>query len=133
MTRIILIGAPVDSGQRRPGCLMGPPAYRVAGLARAIALEGHEVEDRGDVTATPLAAVPCANPAVDQMTETVGWTMALKVAVEDALKDGGLPVIMGAIIPWRLARSPERPPGPQRRRDRSSSSGWMHIRISTRR
>ena len=95
MTRIILIGAPVDSGQRRPGCLMGPPAYRVAGLAHAIASEGHEVEDRGDVTATPLAAVPCANPAVDQMTETVGWTMALKVAVEDALKDGGLPVIMG--------------------------------------
>ena len=37
MTRIILIGAGVDSGQRRPGCLMGPAAYRVAGLAREIA------------------------------------------------------------------------------------------------
>ena len=36
MTQTILIGAPVDSGQRRPGCLMGPAAYRVAGLARMI-------------------------------------------------------------------------------------------------
>ncbi|WP_112309390.1 arginase [Pseudogemmobacter bohemicus] len=95
MTRIILIGAPVDSGQRRPGCLMGPSAYRVAGLAREIALEDHEIEDRGDVRPERLADVPCANPAVDQMTETVGWTLSLKAAVHQALRDGGFPVIMG--------------------------------------
>jgi arginase family enzyme len=34
---IILIGAPVDSGKRRRGCLMGPDAFRVAGLLRALA------------------------------------------------------------------------------------------------
>ena len=31
--RCILIGAPVDSGKRRKGCLMGPDAYRTAGPA----------------------------------------------------------------------------------------------------
>ena len=41
MPKTILIGAPIDTGQKRPGCLMGPAAYRVAGLAREIAAEGH--------------------------------------------------------------------------------------------
>ena len=36
MTHCILIGAPVDSGQQRPGCLMGPAAYRVAGIGRTL-------------------------------------------------------------------------------------------------
>ncbi len=95
MTRIILIGAGVDSGQRRPGCLMGPAAYRVAGLAREIASEAHQVEDRGDVTLADIPEIRCANPAVDQMSETVAWTVALKSAVFDALASGGMPVIMG--------------------------------------
>ncbi len=95
MARTILIGAPVDSGQRRPGCLMGPAAYRVAGLAREIASEQHEVEDWGDVAPGPLPAVTCANPAVDRLPETVAWTKALKARVEAALAAGGLPVVMG--------------------------------------
>ena len=37
MSNIILIGAPVDEGGSRLGCIMGPAAYRVAGLATAIA------------------------------------------------------------------------------------------------
>ena len=32
----ILIGAPVDSGKRRTGCLMGPDAYRTAGIVAAL-------------------------------------------------------------------------------------------------
>lgn len=95
MSRIILIGAPVDSGQRRPGCLMGPAAYRVAGIAREIASERHEVEDRGDVALRALPGVSCANPAVDQLPETVAWTEALRNAVEAALAQGGVPVVMG--------------------------------------
>ena len=36
MSRISLIGAPVDSGQRNLGCLMGPDAYRVAGIEKLL-------------------------------------------------------------------------------------------------
>ena len=94
MTQTILIGAPVDSGQRRPGCLMGPAAYRVAGLVQAIRDLGHGVEDRGDLA--PVAAEgSCPNPAVDQLPETLGWTLALTEAVDDALSAGGMPIVLG--------------------------------------
>lgn len=95
MTRTILIGAPVDSGQRRPGCLMGPSAYRVAGIARAIADLGHGVEDWGNATLPPLRALTSSNPAVDQLPETVGWTETLAARTAEALAAGGMPIIMG--------------------------------------
>ena len=72
MPKTILIGAPIDSGQKRPGCLMGPAAYRVAGIAREIASEGHGVEDWGDLVLPDLPAVTCANPAVHSLAETLG-------------------------------------------------------------
>lgn len=95
MPRAILIGAPIDSGQKRPGCLMGPAAYRVAGIAREVSSEGHGVEDWGDVALPPLPAVSCANPAVHMLAETVGWTMTLRERVEEALSQGGFPIVMG--------------------------------------
>lgn len=95
MPKTILIGAPIDSGQKRPGCLMGPAAYRVAGIAREIAAEGHGVEDWGDLVLPDLPAVTCANPAVHSLAETVGWTEALMDRVDDALSEGGFPIVMG--------------------------------------
>ena len=94
MTQTILIGAPVDCGQRRPGCLMGPAAYRVAGLVQAIRDLGHGVQDRGDLAPLPVEGT-CPNPAVDQLPEVLGWTLALTDAVEDALSDGGMPIVLG--------------------------------------
>ncbi len=95
MTRTILIGAPIDSGQKRPGCLMGPAAYRVAGIAREIASEGHAVEDWGDVALPDLQPVSCPNPVVHSLAETLGWTEVLRDRVDDALSQGGFPIIMG--------------------------------------
>jgi arginase len=91
--RCILIGAPVDAGQRRPGCLMGPAAYRVAGIARAIRDLGHGVEDRGDLAMTPLLGL-CPNPAVHALPEVLGWTAAIRRAVREAMRTG-FPVILG--------------------------------------
>ena len=95
MANCILIGAPIDEGQRRPGCLMGPAAYRVAGLAAAIRDLGHGVTDWGDLALPELRDVICPNPAVHSLAEVVGWTEVLADKVEDALADGGLPVVMG--------------------------------------
>lgn len=95
MTDTILIGAPVDSGQRRPGCLMGPAAYRVAGLARAITDLGHGLADWGDAQLPPLKATACANPAVDQLPEVLGWTEVLAAQVQAALATGGMPIVLG--------------------------------------
>jgi arginase len=90
----ILIGAPIDSGQRRPGCLMGPAAYRVAGLAQTLRDLGHGVADHGDVVLGQLTEASCANPAVHSLAETLGWTAALATATEAAMKDG-FPIILG--------------------------------------
>ncbi|SEN08948.1 arginase [Pseudorhodobacter antarcticus] len=90
----ILIGAPIDAGQRRPGCLMGPAAYRVAGLAQTLCDLGHGVQDRGDVEVTLALDATCANPAVHSLPEVVGMANALREATDAALETG-FPIIMG--------------------------------------
>lgn len=94
MTHCILIGAAVDEGQRHAGCLMGPAAFRVAGLGTTLAKLGHTVEDRGDVTPAKGRAQSCANPAVHHLPEVVAWTEALAAAATTAMPDG-LPIFMG--------------------------------------
>jgi arginase len=94
MTHCILIGAPIDSGQQRPGCLMGPAAYRVAGLVQAIRSLGHTVEDRGDLALGDLPQVTPANPVVHCLAETLGWTERLAEAAGYAMQ-AGFPVILG--------------------------------------
>lgn len=89
----LLIGAPVDSGQRRPGCLMGPAAYRTAGLAGALESLGHRVSDLGDAVSAPVAATH-PNPAVHHLPETLGWLSALAAMAERAMAEG-MPVFMG--------------------------------------
>jgi len=95
MPKTILIGAPIDSGQKRPGCLMGPAAYRVAGIAREVVAEGHGVEDWGDLSLSDLKPLTCPNPVVHDLAETVAWTEILMDKVDDALSQGGFPIIMG--------------------------------------
>lgn len=95
MPNCILIGAPIDEGQRRAGCVMGPAAYRVAGLAAAIAELGHGVEDWGDLSPAAVTAAPCPNPAVHDLDRVLGWTEALCDRVDDALSAGGMPIILG--------------------------------------
>src|SRR4028118_1328760 len=89
---IILIGAPVDSGKRRRGCLMGPDAYRVAGLGEALASLGHRVSDRGNLLPDP-ADVP-VNPRLWSLAETVGWTVSLARPAEEAAGQG-MPIFLG--------------------------------------
>ncbi len=90
----ILIGAPVDSGKKRPGCLMGPDAYRVAGLGDALRDLSLDVQDWGNLSAAP-AEVPASLP--DHLFEpalTIGWTQTLIDAAERAMPEG-LPVFLG--------------------------------------
>ncbi|WP_158971306.1 arginase [Chachezhania sediminis] len=89
----ILIGAPVDSGKRRRGCIMGPDAYRTADLAEALRDLGHTVIDRGNLAPEPAEATGFADH-VHAPAETIGWTLTLTRAAEDAMAEG-LPIFMG--------------------------------------
>lgn len=90
----ILIGAPIDSGQRRPGCLMGPAAFRVAGIEAALQALGHRVTDLGDVVPRPGPETASVNPAVHHLSETLAWTATLRETGRAAARNG-LPVFLG--------------------------------------
>ncbi len=89
---IILVGAPMDAGKRRQGCRMGPDAYRVAGLLRALRELGHDVNDLGD-TAPDAVDLP-EDDHLFALPECVGWTQALSRAAQQAAPKG-LPVFLG--------------------------------------
>ncbi|MCV2889942.1 arginase [Ruegeria aquimaris] len=91
--RCILIGAPVDSGKRRTGCLMGPDAYRTAGLAEALSDLGHIVEDLGNLSPAEHAPEP-NDTHLHQPNRTIGWTNRLIRAAEQAMPRG-LPIFLG--------------------------------------
>jgi arginase len=88
----ILVGCPMDSGKRRKGCLMGPDAYRTAGIAEALKALGHEVSDRGNLAPRPFT--PREHPKLVALEETIAWTESLAEASEAALKEG-TPIFMG--------------------------------------
>ncbi len=95
LNKVTLIGAPIDAGQRRAGCVMGPAAYRVAGIAQAVSELGHGVEDCGDLALPALKPATCANPAVHSLPEILGWTEVLSAAVVAALEANRLPIVLG--------------------------------------
>lgn len=89
----ILIGAPVDSGKPRKGCLMGPDAYRTAGLAQALNDLGHKVKDIGNLS--PATHLPDdANAPIYALNESIGWANRLIRAAEDAMPHG-MPIFLG--------------------------------------
>lgn len=92
MRKITLIGAPVDSGKRRRGCLMGPDAMRTAGLPEAIAGLGHSVADIGNLAPAPMDIAEDGN--IHALGETVGWTQTLMQTAQDAMADS-FPVFLG--------------------------------------
>ncbi|WP_417720113.1 arginase [Salipiger sp.] len=91
---ILLLGAPVDCGKRSRGCLMGPDAYRVAGLVRQLEDLGREVRDRGNLVPAPLRACDDRDGRLYAMAETVAWTETLIAAGQEAARDG-FPIFLG--------------------------------------
>jgi arginase len=90
----ILLGAPVESGAGRPGCNMGPDAYRAAGLGEALRELGHLVEDRGNITPMLTAEISHPNTAIKALDAFAGWTKAISSAAYTA-RDEGLPIVIG--------------------------------------
>lgn len=110
VTRIGLIGAPTSAGAFAPGQEKAPAALRAAGLIGRLEAAGVEVVDRGDVPAyrwRPDRARP------DAMNLAAVRATALAVAdrVEQALRDGLLPLVvggdctveLGTVLGWRRA------------------------------
>ncbi len=89
---IHLIGAPVDSGKDRKGCIMGPDAYRTARLAETLRDLGHTVTDTGNLQ-PDMNDIPEDSHLV-ALPQTIGWTTALNRAAQTAASQS-LPIFMG--------------------------------------
>lgn len=91
---VILIGAPVDSGKRRRGCVMGPDAYRTAGIVEALGALGHTVSDWGNLRPADVPPPGTPDPRLHSLPETLGWTVTLQAAARRAAALG-MPVFLG--------------------------------------
>ncbi|MCG7494164.1 arginase [Thalassobius sp. Cn5-15] len=93
--RCHIIGAPVQSGAAQPGCLMGPAAFRTAGLPDALRELGWEVTDQEDLALPALPPVTHANPALKNLAQMIAWTEALSKAAHEAAKNCDRPIFIG--------------------------------------
>lgn len=90
-----IIGAPVQTGASQPGCLMGPAAFRTAGLPDTLTELGWQVDDLGDVTLPELAPVAHDNKALKNLAEMIEWTRLLSAAAYEAAKSCDRPIFIG--------------------------------------
>ncbi len=92
--RVSILGVPSSAGSHNPGQEKAPAAWRAAGLADGLRQAGLDVEDRGDLPASPFRPVPPADGLRD--VERV-VAVARRVADEvTAIRDAGrLPLVLG--------------------------------------
>ncbi|MEL6549846.1 MAG: arginase [Pseudomonadota bacterium] len=95
MTHITLIGAPVQAGTHTKGCLMGPDAYRCAGLPDAFRALGHTVTDMGNIPTPEIHPRNHENSAITTLGEVAAWTQAIHDATLAAARSSNMPVILG--------------------------------------
>lgn len=93
--QIVLVGAPVDEGAGQRGCLMGPDAYRTAGLARTLEALGHSVADHGNIRPAETGAVTPPNPVLKNYQAYVAWTRALHAKAAELGEGPVVPVYLG--------------------------------------
>ena len=94
MTHCILIGAPVDEGQRRPGCLMGPAAYRTSGPGRDPGDPGPHGRGSRRRHAGPVGRPHLRQPRRPSPARNDRLDRRPAAATQDALPHG-MPIIMG--------------------------------------
>jgi len=90
-----IIGAPVQTGASQPGCLMGPAAFRTAGLPEMLRDLGWDVTDLGDAEMENVEDAVHFNACLRNLPETIGWTRALAKAAYLASKNSDCPIFLG--------------------------------------
>ncbi len=93
--KVKIIGVPMDLGAGRRGVDMGPSAIRIAGLNQAIAFQGFEVSDAGNIHVHPPEAMEVLNPRAHYLKEIAEASEELARMVEAALEDEAIPVVLG--------------------------------------
>ena len=90
-----LIGIPVQTGTQQQGCIMGPDAFRTAGLSETLHGLGHGVEDQGNVSPREAAPKQHPNTSIHHLSETVAWAKRLEDVAYETAKSGQFPIFLG--------------------------------------
>lgn len=85
--RIALLDLPVEDGAAQPGCLMGPDAYRTAGLGGMLRDLGHAVADLGRVRPASVAG--------SRLDAIAAWIAAIAPVAQAAASAHDLPIFLG--------------------------------------
>jgi len=93
--RVRLVGAPMDLGAGRRGVDMGPSALRVAELGTRLKELGYAVEDFGDVRVKHPEQQEHGDSHLKYKGPILETCEELAIAVEQALDDGCVPVVLG--------------------------------------
>ncbi len=93
-TKIALIGAPTSAAALAAGHERAPAALRAAGLIERLEAAGYEVVDHGDC-ATQLFQPDDEHPRARNLPAVLAALNDLKPRVEQAVKSGALPLILG--------------------------------------
>jgi arginase len=95
MKKLRIIGAPSDLGQGRRGVDMGPSAIRYAGLNEKLTSLGYQVEDLGNVMVPTPEMHTVKQENLKYLEEVKLVCHSLKDIVEEVMKKGELPIILG--------------------------------------
>jgi arginase len=90
-----ILGVPLGYGASMAGVDIGPAALRVARLNQRIARLGYSVHDLGDMPLERPQTVPEVDEKLKYVREISSACEQLAVKVEDILKAGQLPLILG--------------------------------------
>ena len=89
-----LIGIPLDCGKTTKGCLMGPDAYRTAGIVEMINDLGHYVDDIGNIFPDKFEENNDKHPNLYKLNENIAWIKKISQIAKDVIKSS-IPVFMG--------------------------------------
>ena len=89
-----LIGVPLDCGKIANGCLMGPDAYRTAGIVEMIDALGHEVEDFGNICPEKSFKNKKNFSKIHKLDENIAWIKKISAIAQDKVLNS-IPVFMG--------------------------------------
>lgn len=92
---VSLIGVPMDFGGNRRGVDMGPSAFRIAGIERAIRGLGHDVHDRGNVDVPERGHRDLHDEKARYLPAIAEACQRLSQEVRAALGEGHFPLVVG--------------------------------------
>jgi arginase len=95
MSRISIIGVPMDLGADRRGVDMGPSALRYADVNEKLAALGHEVQDLGDIGVIIPETQHFGDPSAKYLKEIADACTQLAKMVVKVYEEGGTPLVLG--------------------------------------